>query len=102
VIVTGSSYSVSNIGDDNFAIQSFISISQNGSVQKAERYLSDKSSEGSSTAQSSGNIQSSITSFSTLSKHPVIKMLQVSKERKSQIFFIVIYFVINTICSISI
>ena len=62
---------------------------QNGSVQNAVRYLFDKSSVGS--LHSSGNIQSSITSFSTLSKHPVSKMLQVSKERKSQIFFISLY-----------
>jgi hypothetical protein len=90
VIVTGSSYSVSNIGDESFAIHHEISIPQNGSVQNAVRYLFDKSSSiGSSIAQSSSIKQSSITSFSTLSKHPVSKMLQVSKERKSQIFFII-------------
>ena len=86
MIVTGSSYSVSNIGDESFAIHHEISISQNGSVQNAVRYLFDKSSVGS--LQSPGMMQSSITSFSTLSKHPVSKMLQLSKERKSQIFFI--------------
>ena len=92
MIVTGSSYSVSNIGEDSFAIHHEISMLQKGSVQKAVRYLFDKSSSiGSSTAQSSGNIQSSMTSGFPLSKHPVSKMLQVSNEIKSQIFFMRIY-----------
>jgi hypothetical protein len=88
VIVTGSSYSVSNIGEDNLAIHHEISTLQKGSVQNAVRYLFDKSSAiGSFTAQSSGNMQSSITSESCLLKHPVSKMLQVNNEMKSQIFF---------------
>ena len=81
--------SVSNIGEDNFAIHHEISISQNGSVQNAVRYLFDKSSAGSFTVQSFGNIQSSITSLLFLLKHPVSKTLQVSSEIKSQVFFIV-------------
>ena len=79
--------SVSYIGDENLAIHHEISIDQNGSVQNAVRYLFDNSSTGSFVVQSSGNIQSSITSESCLSKHPVSKMLQVSNEIKNQIFF---------------
>jgi hypothetical protein len=86
-MVVGSSYSVSNIGEDNLAIHHEISILQKGSVQNAVRYLFDKSL-ASSTAQSSGIMQSSMTSEFFLSKHQVSKMLQVSNEMKSQIFFI--------------
>jgi hypothetical protein len=85
---TGTVMSVSYIGDENLAIHHEISIFQKGSVQNAVRYLFEKSSSiGSFTVQSSGIMQSSITSESSLSKHPVSKMLQVSNERKSQIFF---------------
>jgi hypothetical protein len=87
-MVTGSSYSVSNIGDDSLAIHHEISMLQKGSVQKAVRYLFEKSSvNGSFAVQSSGIMQSSITSGLLFSKHPESKMLQVSNEIKSQIFF---------------
>jgi hypothetical protein len=82
------------MGDESFAIHHEISISRNGSVQNAVRYLFDKSSViGSSTVQSSGIMQSSITSGLLFSKHPESKMLQVSNEIKSQIFFI--FFIID-------
>jgi hypothetical protein len=64
---------------------------QNGSVQKAVRYLFHKSSViGSFAAQSSGIMQSSMTSGLLLfSRHPVSKILQVSNVIKSQILFMV-------------
>jgi hypothetical protein len=93
-MVIGSSYSVSNIGEDNLAIHHEISMFQKGSVQKAVRYLFDKSSSiVSFSAQSSGIMQSSMTSGLLFSKHPVSKMLQVSNVMKSQIFFI--FFIID-------
>jgi len=68
---------------------------QNGSVQNAVRYLFDKSSSiGSSTEQSSGKMQSSMTSGFFLSKHHVShKIPNVIKgtEIISQIFFMFIY-----------
>ena len=96
MIVTGSSYSVSNIGEDNFAIHQEISMLQKGSVQNAVKYLFDGSSRlGFSVVQSSGIMQSSITSGFSLSKQPVSKKLQISNEIKSQIFFM--FFIIDKI-----
>ena len=85
--------SVSYIGDENLAIHHEISIDQNGSVQNAVRYLFVKfSSIGSSTAQSSGIIQSSITSVFFLSKHQVSRRIPnvIKGIVISQIFFILI------------
>jgi hypothetical protein len=91
-MVTGSSYSVSNIGEDNLAIHQEISMFQKGSVQKAVNYLFDKSSSiGSSTIQSSGIIQSSIISGFSFLKHQVNRMQQVNKENNNQNFFIILY-----------
>jgi hypothetical protein len=92
-MVTGSSYSVSNIGEDNFAIHHEISMLQNGSVQNAVRYLFDKSSAiGSSVAHSSGVMQSSITSGFFLSKHQESHKIPKinSGINRVQIFFIFI------------
>jgi hypothetical protein len=95
-MVTGSSCSVPNIGEDNFAIHQEISMLQKGSVQKAVRYLFDKSSSiVSFSAQSSGIIQSSMTSLLLFSMHPVSKILQVSNVIKSQIFFMDLFLMLN-------
>jgi len=78
------------MGDESFAIHHEISISRNGSVQNAVKYLFDASSRlGFSVVQSAEITQSSMTSGFSLSKHPVSKMLQVSNEMKSQIFFMI-------------
>jgi len=93
-MVTGSSYSVSNIGEDNLAIHHEISMLQNGSVQKAVKYLFDKSSAiGSFNAQSSGVMQSSMTSGFFLSKHQESHRIHNMNNgiNKGQIFFILIY-----------
>ena len=89
---TGTSTFVSYMGDESFAIHHEISISQNGSVQNAVKYLFNGSS-GSSIMQSSGIMQSSIISGLLLLKHPVSKMLHVSKEIINQIFFM--YLILN-------
>jgi hypothetical protein len=60
------------------------------------KYLFDGSSRlGFSVVQSAEITQSSMTSGVSLSKHPVSKMLQVSNEMKSQIFFM--FFIIDKI-----
>ena len=89
-MVTGSSYSVSNIGDESFAIHHEISMLQNGSVQNAVRYLFDKSLViGSPVAHSSGVMQSSITLGFFLSKHQESHRIHSMNNgmKKGQIFF---------------
>lgn len=90
-MVTGSSYSVSYIGDESFAIHHEISMLQNGSVQNAVRYLFDKSLViGSSVAHSSGVMKSSITSGFFLSKHQESHRIPKMNSgiNRVQIFFI--------------
>jgi hypothetical protein len=89
------------MGDESFAIHHEISISRNGSVQKAVKYLFDKSLViGSSVVHSSGVMQSSITSGFFLSKHQEshkIPKMNIGINN-GQIFFI--FFITDKICFI--
>jgi hypothetical protein len=81
------------MGDESFAIHHEISISRNGSVQNAVKYLFDGSSRlGFSVVQSAGITQSSMTSGVSLSKHQEshkIPKMNIGIN-KGQIFFMFI------------